>query len=71
MKINKCKLCGNDEIILTKERQCEGFGEYCFNWNIKCNNCGCMFKFAADNFYNREYYTEEQVIERWNQLHEL
>ena len=71
MKINKCKLCGNDNISFEKRTSCQGFGEYCTDWIFYCKKCGCTLKFAADNFYGREYYrTEEEAINRWNELHE-
>ena len=70
MKINKCKLCGNDDISLEKRRSCEGFGESCDDWVFYCKKCGCTLTFAADNFYGREYCrTEEEAINRWNELH--
>jgi hypothetical protein len=63
MRINKCKLCGSNEITLKKEVSCQGFGEYWAEWILKCKNCGCTLIFDTDNC------TEEQAIERWNKLH--
>ena len=42
MKINKCKLCGNDNISFEKRTPYQSFGEYCTNWIFYCKNANVL-----------------------------
>lgn len=42
MKINKCKLCGNDNISFEKRTSCQGFGEYCADWVFIVKNADAL-----------------------------
>lgn len=67
MKIVPCKLCGGEAAIRKVERS-DPPCRYS-DWYIYCTKCGCHFSVAADGYYGRDYWTEEQVIQRWNDLH--
>ena len=60
-----CPFCGGKAKI-DKIRHSGGFGEGYDNWLIKCEECPAKMEIAADNFYEREYYTEEEAIAMWN-----
>ena len=67
--MNKCKLCGNSDIRITKEGWREAFS-YCENWIIYCSNCGCKIELPASAYWDRISYSKKQAIERWNDLNE-
>ena len=37
-----------------------------YDWVVSCTSCYATMQMAADNYYGREYYTEEEVVEQWN-----
>lgn len=62
-----CKLC-NGKAQIFKTEIMDGYCHY-NNWIVRCVNCGCTFEFAADGYYGRDYFSEYDVIKRWNELH--
>ena len=66
-RLVSCKLCGGNARIC-KIEQSDGYCHY-DDWIVRCNKCGCTFKYPADDYYGRDYLHEEQVIEKWNALH--
>lgn len=65
-ELRPCPFCGNKDITIKKVSHNGGFGENYENWLIKCGVCFAEMNIPADNFYGREYYTEEEAITMWN-----
>ena len=61
----KCPICG--EILnYTKVRESQGMDGSSYDWEIRCSGCGITKTYPADGFYGREYYTEEEMILKFN-----
>lgn len=64
-KLKPCPLCGNKKIKFKKQSFSEGYCSY-EDYIIRCSSCGLELRMAADNYYERYFYSEEQVVDRWN-----
>jgi Lar family restriction alleviation protein len=64
MKLKTCPFCGGDSKI-QKISYMDGYCHY-YDWTISCNSCPATMQIAADNYYEREYFTEEEAIGFWN-----
>lgn len=62
--LKPCPFCGNNHLILEKIKVNQGM-ESCEDWCIFCG-CGIRMVLPADGYYGRDYYTEQNVIDRWN-----
>ena len=65
-KICHC-LCGGDVEIRNISVNSGMDGSY-NNWEVSCKGCGGQWQWAADNFYGREFYTKDEVIDLWNEM---
>lgn len=65
-ELKPCPFCENKDITIEKYTHSGGFGEAYHNWLIKCEICFAKMDIPADNYYEREYYTEEEAIAMWN-----
>lgn len=64
MELKICPFCGGRpkiEQVMCPDGQC-----HYFDWRISCNSCPATMQIAADNYYGRDYFTEEEAIEIWN-----
>ena len=65
--LKPCPFCGAKAKMRLGSFSSGGFGEGGYDdWVISCTQCKCKMKLAADCWYGREYYTEEQAAEIWN-----
>lgn len=65
-ELKPCPFCGNKDITIKKVSNNAGMDGSYDNWLIKCGVCFAEMNIPADNFYEREYYTEEEAITMWN-----
>lgn len=66
-KIYPCS-CGGD-VEITKRTHSSGMDGSYENWEFNCKKCGGSWEWAADNFYGRQSYTKDEVIDIWNKTH--
>lgn len=68
MKLKICPFCGGSPKI--ERFMCPDGRCHYFDWRISCTSCPANMQIAADNYYGRDYYTEEEAIEFWNRRKE-
>ncbi len=64
MKLKPCPLCGGKAEIMI-DVGCDGRCTY-DDWLIRCSECDLQLHRAADNYYGRDAYTQEEAIADWN-----
>lgn len=64
MDLKTCPFCSGDSEI-KKMSYADGNCHY-FDWRISCNSCPATMRIAADNYYERKYFTKEEAIKFWN-----
>lgn len=64
LKLKDCPFCGGGSRI-NKINCTDGQCHYS-DWRISCEFCPATMRIAADNYYGRDYFTEEEAIEFWN-----
>lgn len=65
--LKPCPFCGGEAKMKLSSFSGGGFGEGSYDdWLISCTKCQCRMKIAADGWYDREYYTEQQAVAIWN-----
>lgn len=64
MKLKPCPLCGGRAKIMIDVRN-DGRCTY-DDWLIRCSECDLQLHRAADNYYGRDAYTQEEAIADWN-----
>lgn len=64
MNLKPCPLCGGKAII-KKETLSDGRCSY-DDWLIRCSKCDLSLQRAADNYYGRDVYMQEEAITDWN-----
>ena len=64
MRTKSCPFCGG-EVEVRLDSVMDGNCHY-YDWLIRCKSCPAQMNVAADNYYGRDSYTEEQAIEFWN-----
>lgn len=64
MKLKPCPLCGGRAEIMIDV----GNDGQCIydDWLIRCSKCDLQLHRAADNYYGRDAYTQEEAIADWN-----
>lgn len=67
-KLHHC-FCGGD-VEISEKTLGSGMDGCYQNWEICCKKCGGNWQWAADEFYGREYYSKDEVIDLWNDLFE-
>ena len=46
-----------------------GMGEWYDDWVLSCPKCGITKTYPADNFYGRDFISDEkEVIDTWNDM---
>lgn len=65
-KLKPCPFCGESKYITFKKDSIPDGQCHYYDWVIRCEKCHIKMNIAADNWYGRNYYTEEEAIEFWN-----
>ena len=63
---NLCPCGCGGEVKLSKIVKSSGMDGCYEDWEIFCPKCGGSWYWPADDFYGRDFYTKERVIELWN-----
>ena len=54
---------------IEKRRDSGGMGECYDDWILSCPKCGITKIYPADNFYGRDFISDEKtVIDTWNDM---
>ena len=65
-KLKPCPFCGESKYITFKKDSIPDGQCHYYDWVIRYEKCHVRMNIAADNWYGRNYYTEEEAIEFWN-----
>ena len=65
IELKPCPFCGGNASIKKVAYSYGMDGSY-YEWHIGCTRCSANIEIAADNFYGRKSYTEEEAAAKWN-----